>query len=287
MALMRLICNGSLNLVPLRKHYSADLCDLLASMLRRSGSERPSFKQLLQHEFVGRTLQRLNPVPALPADGDATGVTREVGTGEVPSSGKDQVAMHGPSACKSAARAALAKPIGPAANKFEALTRPDSHAHNPFNSRSASLPPSARSSTPQSALPSPRPVAVAAAQACGPSKAGDRAFWRPLPPTPPSQQRGQPQVQQQMHPSHAQCMPAKLHGPPALDPRQLPGAYGPVYAPGSGAHGAEAHAAADVIRQSFFQRQRAAKFRADSLAQRPAAGMPSRQQERPAWARRF
>lgn len=50
--LMRLISSGSLDLAPLRAHYSADAAELLAALLAKPAANRPSFRHLSQHPLL-------------------------------------------------------------------------------------------------------------------------------------------------------------------------------------------------------------------------------------------
>jgi len=66
LGLMRLICSGSLDLSPLRQHYSAELCSVLAVLLRKQRQHRPSFRRLLQVPLIKGTLARLHHVHSTP-----------------------------------------------------------------------------------------------------------------------------------------------------------------------------------------------------------------------------
>lgn len=52
MGLMRLVSHGSLDLAPLRAHYSADAIEVLATMLAKPAASRPSFRHLSQHPLL-------------------------------------------------------------------------------------------------------------------------------------------------------------------------------------------------------------------------------------------
>lgn len=66
MMLMRLICSGSLDVASLRKHYSDELVNLVAALLCKDARQRPSFRAVLRHPLIRRTLEELQP-PGGPA----------------------------------------------------------------------------------------------------------------------------------------------------------------------------------------------------------------------------
>ena len=63
MKLMAVIQSKKLDLTPLRRSYSPDLCDLVASMVARSAKARPSCKELLDDPLIRATMQTLPPTP--------------------------------------------------------------------------------------------------------------------------------------------------------------------------------------------------------------------------------
>ena len=64
--LMKLITSGSLNLAPLRAHYSPELCSLLGSLLAKAPLDRPSLTAVLAMPLVKNALppQSQQPSPA-------------------------------------------------------------------------------------------------------------------------------------------------------------------------------------------------------------------------------
>ena len=58
--LMRLICTGTLDLKPLRAHYSAGLVELVGAMLAKRAADRPSFRSLLTHPVLKPMLEQMD-----------------------------------------------------------------------------------------------------------------------------------------------------------------------------------------------------------------------------------
>jgi len=149
LTLMRLICSGSLNLATLRKHYSEDLCALLAALLCKQPQQRPSFRRLLQLPLIRRTLAKLNPEQSLPATPPLTPPTSPplspvVEPDDATATGDAPPAASPPSPPLPTYVAPPPRPLNAAAaaakhvNIFEELTRPGGYgapASNPFNAR--------------------------------------------------------------------------------------------------------------------------------------------------------
>ena len=70
---MRLIVNGTLDLAPMRRHYSPALCDLVQTLLCKTPHARPSFRTLLQHQLIRTTLAALGTPPPTPPAPSAYG----------------------------------------------------------------------------------------------------------------------------------------------------------------------------------------------------------------------
>merc|ERR1711988_1383610 len=70
--LMRLICTGSLNFEQCRRHYSDELCQVLASLLSKQPRLRPSLRQVMQMLIIKSTLAELHAGKTPPVTPPAT-----------------------------------------------------------------------------------------------------------------------------------------------------------------------------------------------------------------------
>lgn len=153
LALMRLVCSGSLDVTPLRRHYSDDLVALLAAMLCKQPQHRPSFRKVLQFPIIQRTLRRLYPETTPPISPVSTPPLSPVSDPEEATATGDsqpQPSAASPTAAYAAPPPAFAMPPRPArvsaaaaaakhVNIYEELTRPGRNyapGANPFNARS-------------------------------------------------------------------------------------------------------------------------------------------------------
>ena len=163
MPLMRLICNGSLNVGALRRHYSPELCSLLTAMLSRSPKQRPSFRHLMKVPVIAATLKSLqadraaapqpteaqipsltppltpastpsSTPPASEPEEDECGAVEEEGdinaTGEGPTERILQLPLH-----PLTAAAAAAKHVNIDVDFGMCHERAKGHQRNPFNPR--------------------------------------------------------------------------------------------------------------------------------------------------------
>lgn len=314
MALMRLVVHGTLDLTPLRGDYSAELCELLASLLAKKPTARPSFRTLLQTPIVrqaltlaptptpliSHALQRRNPsacatqpsITATDEAGDANATARAEPCPATVATGLHPLPVVSPPANVKGGCGGLPPPPpnangrkanGPKGNLFEELTRPGAMP-SPFDARrgprrapaptAPSLPPSVRRPSPKSATPSPRETAAAAMRAQ--AVGGERRMA----------------ADQRAHPAGGRenrllPLPQPRGEPPPVGPEVRP-AVGPAVAaarrqgldvdrPFERALGADAHAAALCLQHSFqiaARRRRAALVRPEAGVR--AAGLPAR-----------
>lgn len=248
LALVQLVCSGSLRVAPLRQHYSEALCLLLDSMLNKQPQRRPSFNRLLMVPLIKSTLAKLYPESTPPSTPPLTPPLTPTSTPpltpksaasdesideEMRTTGEDQLPpllqpMHGPLLPVRVPAPVPGAPLLQVAPPHGALI-PDAHAN------------------------------------------GGRAPQRPL--------SAVEAAAQHMNIYEAFTRPAE--GPnPFNAPQRMaakPAAY--VLRP----YGVEAHAAAIALQRSY-QAKRAQLQLAQRACQAMPAGMPSRPPTRPAWA---